>query len=215
MKRCLSREGDWTLSEVIFDLVRLQHQIAVLEQRTQEPGFWDDPTSANKDMKELSRLRDIVVPFSELRAREREIADWNELLQLEPNEELRTETDETAIQFLKDLDDYELKTLLRGEHDHRNALFEINAGAGGSEACDWAAILFRLYNRWAERKGYKIEILSETPGDVTGYRGVQMLVTGPNAYGYLKCENGVHRLVRISPFDAAARRQRHRIDRPS
>lgn len=206
MKRCLSREGDWTLSEVIFDLVRLQHQIAVLEQRTQEPGFWDDPTSANKDMKELSRLRDIVVPFSELRAREREIADWNELLQLEPNEELRTETDETAIQFLKDLDDYELKTLLRGEHDHRNALFEINAGAGGSEACDWAAILFRLYNRWAERKGYKIEILSETPGDVTGYRGVQMLVTGPNAYGYLKCENGVHRLVRISPFDAAARR---------
>ena len=111
-----------------------------------------------------------------------------------------------AVQFLKDLDAYELRTLLSAEHDSRNALVEINAGAGGSEACDWAEMLLRMYTRWAEDHGYKVEILSETPGDVTGYRSVNFQVTGDNAYGYLKSEHGVHRLVRISPFDAAARR---------
>jgi peptide chain release factor 2 len=128
------------------------------------------------------------------------------LLAIEPSDELREVTDQSAIEFLHDLDQYELRTLLNGEHDARNALLEINAGAGGSEACDWAAMLFRMYTRWAEKNGYKLELISETPGDVTGYRGVQVLVTGMNAYGFLKCENGVHRLVRISPFDAAARR---------
>jgi peptide chain release factor 2 len=111
-----------------------------------------------------------------------------------------------ALQFLAKLDAYELRTLLSGEHDGRNALLEVNAGAGGSEACDWAAMLQRMYARYAEQHGYKVEILSETPGDVTGYRSVQMLISGENAYGFLKAESGVHRLVRISPFDAAARR---------
>jgi peptide chain release factor 2 len=111
-----------------------------------------------------------------------------------------------AVAFHKDLDAYELRTLLGGEHDGRNALFEINAGAGGSEACDWAAMLFRMYSRWAQNHSYKMEVLSETPGDVTGYRSIQVLISGENAYGYLRSENGVHRLVRISPFDAAARR---------
>lgn len=129
-----------------------------------------------------------------------------ELLKLDPNEETEREADEMARQFLRDLDAFELKTLLSGEHDARNALLEVNAGAGGSEACDWASMLFRMYQRWAQEKGYKMEILSETPGDVTGYRSIQVLVKGENAYGYLKAEHGVHRLVRISPFDAAARR---------
>lgn len=111
-----------------------------------------------------------------------------------------------AIKFLKDLDEYELRTLLSGEYDSRNAIVEINAGAGGSEACDWASMLFRMYTRWAERRGYKVEILNETPGDVTGYRNVGFLISGENAYGYFKAEGGVHRLVRISPFDANARR---------
>ena len=111
-----------------------------------------------------------------------------------------------ALDFMAKLDAYELRTLLSGEHDGRNALLEVNAGAGGSEACDWAAMLHRMYLRWAERHDYKVELLSETPGDVTGYRSIQMLVSGENAYGFLKAESGVHRLVRISPFDAAARR---------
>lgn len=142
----------------------------------------------------------------ELDKAELDIAELYDLLKLDPDPETEREADSMALDFLRRLDSYELKTLLNGEHDSRNALLEINAGAGGSEACDWAAILQRMYARWAEQNGYKLEIISETPGDVTGYRTVQMLVTGENAYGYLKAEQGVHRLVRISPFDAAARR---------
>jgi peptide chain release factor 2 len=111
-----------------------------------------------------------------------------------------------ALRFSSDLDSFEQNTMMSGEYDANNALLEINAGAGGSEACDWAAILARMYTRYAERHGYKIEIVSETPGDVTGYRSVQFHITGENAYGFLKNEMGVHRLVRISPFDSAARR---------
>lgn len=151
-------------------------------------------------------MKDVVNPFLGFVRREQDIADFYELLKEEANEELEKEADATALAFLKDLDKFEIQTLLSGEHDPRNALVEINAGAGGSEACDWASILFRMYMRWAEERGYKLEILSETEGDVTGYRTVQFQVTGANAYGYLKCENGVHRLVRISPFDSAARR---------
>ncbi len=127
-------------------------------------------------------------------------------LREEPDRDMEKEADRIALKFLKDLDAYELKTLLTGEYDSRNALLEVNAGAGGSEACDWASMLARLYLRWAEVKGFKTETISETPGDVTGYRSIQFLVTGENAFGYLRAEAGVHRLVRISPFDAAARR---------
>ena len=128
------------------------------------------------------------------------------MLKQEPDSSLEKEADSMAIQLSKDLDAYELRTLLNGEYDSRNALLEVNAGAGGSEACDWASILQRMYARWAERRGFKMEIMSETPGDVVGYRSVQMLITGENAFGYLRSELGVHRLVRISPFDAASRR---------
>ena len=128
------------------------------------------------------------------------------MLRDEPDADTEKEADRMALDFLAKLEAYELKLLLSGEHDGRNALLEVNAGAGGSEACDWASILYRLYLRWAEEHHYKVELISETPGDVTGYRSVQILVTGENAFGYLKAENGVHRLVRISPFDAASRR---------
>jgi peptide chain release factor 2 len=192
--------------EVIFDQPRLQAQISELEEQSSQQDFWNDPAAANKTHQKLSRLKNILAPLRDLMKTERDIAELYEMLRDEPSEELEKEADQMAIQFLKDLDRYELKTLLSGEHDGRNALLEINAGAGGSEACDWASMLFRMYTRWAQLNGYKTEILSETPGDVTGYRSIQMMVTGDNAYGYLKSENGVHRLVRISPFDAASRR---------
>lgn len=132
--------------------------------------------------------------------------EFYELLQLEPNDDLELEADLVAQQLLADIDAYELKTLLNGEHDDKTALVEINAGAGGTEACDWAEMLYRMYLRWAQDKGYKVELINETLGDVTGYRNVGFSVSGPNAYGFLKSENGVHRLVRISPYDSAARR---------
>jgi peptide chain release factor 2 len=192
--------------EVIFDLPALRQQINELEEQSASQTFWDDPSSANKTLQRLSRLKGILTPFAALDKTERDIAELFEMLKLEPDSSLEKEADSMAIQLIKDLDAYELRTLLNGEYDSRNALLEVNAGAGGSEACDWASILQRMYARWAERRGFKMEIMSETPGDVVGYRSVQMLITGENAFGYLRSELGVHRLVRISPFDAASRR---------
>ncbi len=192
--------------EVIFDLPSLQAQITQLEAASAEPDFWNDPSAANKTLQRLSRFRGIANPFLELDKAERDIAELYDMLKIEPDPDTEKEADKMAIAFVKSLDAYELRTLLSGEHDSNNAILEVNAGAGGSEACDWASILFRLYTRWCEEHNYKLEIISETPGDVTGYRSVQCMVTGENAYGYLKAEMGVHRLVRISPFDAAARR---------
>ncbi len=192
--------------EVIFDLPALRQQINELEEQSASQTFWDDPSSANKTLQRLSRLKGILTPFAALDKTERDIAELFEMLKQEPDSSLEKEADSMAIQLIKDLDAYELRTLLNGEYDSRNALLEVNAGAGGSEACDWASILQRMYSRWAERRGFKMEIMSETPGDVVGYRSIQMLITGENAFGYLRSELGVHRLVRISPFDAASRR---------
>lgn len=204
--RCPTLGGGWTLSEVIFDLPRLRSSLKELEEETARPDLWDDPSAAQKLMQKASRLRNRIQPFDKLDARLGDIEDFYELLKDEPNEELEKEADENAIAFLEELDAYELLTLLSGEHDDRSAILEISAGAGGSEACDWAEILYRMYLRYAERNDYKVEELGSTPGDVTGYRNVQFQLTGDNGYGYLKSENGVHRLVRISPFDAASRR---------
>ncbi len=192
--------------EVIFDVPQLQRQIDELETLAAAPNFWDDPAEANRQYKRLSRLKDVFTPFDKLSKAQRDISELYEMLHDDPNPEMEKEADEMARDFLNELDRYELDTLLSGEHDGRNALMEISAGAGGSEACDWAAMLQRMYVRWAEERGFTAEILSETPGDVTGYRNVSMLISGKNAYGYVKAENGVHRLVRISPFDSNARR---------
>jgi peptide chain release factor 2 len=206
MKRCPSLDRDSTLSGGIFDGPRLLSEIQQLEEQSAEPDFWNDASTANQVHRKLSRLKGILQPLDTLAKKEREIAENYEMLKEEPIDELEQEVDAMALEFLKELDAYELRTLLNGEHDGRNAVVDINAGAGGTEACDWAAMLYRMYTRWASAHGFKVEILSETEGDVTGYRTVSMLVSGENAYGYLKAENGVHRLVRISPFDSAARR---------
>lgn len=157
-------------------------------------------------MKKLSRMKNKLEPFEQLERQLQEIEEFHEILKAEPDEELQQEADSNVVEFLKDLDKFELTILLSGDHDDRNAIVEINAGAGGSEACDWASMLLRMYLRWAEDRGFKAEIISETPGDSAGYRNVNLMVEGLNAYGYLRSEHGVHRLVRISPFDAAARR---------
>jgi peptide chain release factor 2 len=128
------------------------------------------------------------------------------MLEETPDPDTEREWQQMGVAFLHDLGDLEAKVLLSGEHDARNAIVEIGAGAGGTEACDWTAILSRMYLRWAERHGHKAEILSESPGDVTGYRSVTISIAGQFAYGFLKGEHGVHRLVRISPFDASGRR---------
>lgn len=183
--------------EAIFDLKTLESLIVQIEERQQEPEFWNDPETAQSEMKRLSRLKGRVNPYRELDRRLNDILEMREMLRTEPDAEMQELNDQEALQFMADMEAYELQTLLNGEYDDRDAIVEVNAGAGGSEACDWASILFRMYQRWCENKGYKCEVISETPGDVTGYRSVQFAVGGPNAYGYLKAENGVHRLVRI------------------
>lgn len=206
MKRCPRHGAAWTLSGGIFDLQRLEREIASLEEAAAQPDFWDDPQAAQKQLQKTSRMKGTVSVHNELDRRLANILDIYQMLKDEDIPELEKEADDSALTLLTDLGQYELTTLLSGEHDAANALVEFSAGAGGSEACDWASMLFRMYSRWAERKGMKAEIVSETPGDVTGIRNAVLEISGPNAFGYLKAENGVHRLVRISPFDANSRR---------
>ncbi|HEY0866023.1 MAG TPA: PCRF domain-containing protein, partial [Fimbriimonas sp.] len=134
-----------------------------IEEQASQPDFWSDPTAANKAQQRLSRLKNIAAPFDELDKFERDVAELYEMIHEDPSPELEAEADQMALEFLKKLDQYELRTLLSGEHDGRNAILEVNAGAGGSEACDWAQMLQRMYARWAQEKDFKMEILSETP----------------------------------------------------
>ncbi|HEX5064703.1 MAG TPA: peptide chain release factor 2 [Myxococcota bacterium] len=190
----------------VFDVEGLRARHAELESRSADPALWDDRERAETLLREKRRL-------------ERELATWSRLgTSLDDVEvlvELGSEaSDGDALVEARDqlgaaesaLEDAELRTLLGGEHDAGNAIVSINAGAGGTDACDWAEMLMRMYLRWAERKGYKVEMLDSQSGDEAGIRGVTFTVSGDYAYGYLKPEEGVHRLVRISPFDSQARR---------
>lgn len=206
MKRCPMLAAAWTLLGGVFDVQRLSQQLDKLEEQQANPEFWNDPAAAQSNLKKASRIKDVVNPFFELEKRLDDVFEYYELLELEPNDEIAAETDKAALAVMADLEKFEVQAMLSGEHDGRNALVEISAGAGGSEACDWASMLFRMYERWCQHRGFKLDIISENPGDVTGYRNVAFEVTGTNAYGLLKSEHGVHRLVRISPFDAASRR---------
>ena len=196
----------WMQSGGVFDLPRKLHEMGQLEAKTTASDFWDDPSEAQKLYKRLSFLKSTVVPYKEIESEYNDIKEFYTLLEEEHDPAAQIETDKMANAFLKKLDAFELQTMLSGEDDHRNAIVEISAGAGGSEACDWAAMLFRIIERWTERKHFKLDIISENPGDVVGYRNIQFTVTGAHAFGYLRSEHGVHRLVRISPFDANARR---------
>jgi len=170
----------------------------------QDPSLWQDPDQARRVHQELEVLREQLDTVQLLR---KGLTDVRELLQLAPTDPEELQLLEQEAQQLHDrLDRLELQTLLSGEHDARNALLSVHAGAGGTEAQDWAQMLLRMYLRWAERRGYATEVLDVSPGEEAGVKSAVVLVRGPYAYGYLKGEGGTHRLVRISPFDAAHRR---------
>jgi len=171
-----------------------------------EPGFWDDQESAREVVDEVKALRAWVEPFAELERRLGESREWEELLELEADAGVAAELDRTLVAVGEGLDRLELRSLLRSPDDVRDALVEISAGAGGTEAQDWAQMLLRMYTRWAERRGYEVEILDLSEGEEAGIKGATIEVRGEYAYGFVKAETGVHRLVRISPFDAQARR---------
>lgn len=158
-------------------------------------------------MQTLTRLKEIIEPWVKLRAELTELRELAELAAAEGEEDgLAAEIEDDLKRLRQRFEALQFRTLLSGPHDASNAFLEINAGAGGTEACDWASMLLRMYLRWAENKGYQTEITDENPGEVAGIKSVTVAITGPYAYGYLKSERGVHRLVRISPFDAGKRR---------
>lgn len=186
----------------IFDLPGKQTRLDELARQSESPDLWNDPQSAQKVMKELSVLREEVTAWQELRQR---VQDALELAQMEDDSlraELEAETNALERAFAR----RELAAMLNGPHDRSDALLAIHAGAGGTDSQDWAEMLQRMYLRWAERRGYRTEILDYSPGEEAGLKSVTIAISGPYAYGHLRPEKGVHRLVRLSPFDAAHRR---------
>lgn len=157
-------------------------------------------------MQQIARLKARIEPYEQLLAQAKECEEWLSLLQMEYDEATAREIAAQVEQLKREVEKLDLLTLLGGEYDRQNAILEIDAGAGGTEACDWVQMLLRMYLRWAQRRGFRTEIVDETPGSVVGYASVGILVEGEYAYGLLKSEHGVHRLVRISPFDASRRR---------
>ena len=190
-----------------LDLGNKVRKIEELEREMEAPGFWDNPDRANAKMKELKTLKGTVEGYQKLETRFDDILTLIEMGNEENDESLVQETREELDSFVTDFESLRIATLLNEEYDNCNAILELNAGAGGTESCDWCSMLYRMYTRWAERKGFAIEVLDMLDGDEAGIKSVTFQINGENAYGYLKSEKGVHRLVRISPFNAQAKRQ--------
>ena len=173
----------------------------------EDPGFWDNADRANKKMKELKNLKDTVGECNGLKTQYEDIETLIEMGYEADDAEMIPEIREELDSFIEKFETLRISTLLSEEYDKCNAILKLNAGAGGTESCDWAGMLYRMYTRWAERKGFTIEVLDYLDGDEAGIKSVTFQVNGENAYGYLKSEKGVHRLVRISPFNAQGKRQ--------
>ncbi|OLU39081.1 peptide chain release factor 2 [Erysipelotrichaceae bacterium NYU-BL-E8] len=189
-----------------FDLPGKREEIKKLEDQTMEDGFWTDQKKAQNVIRKTNSLKDIVSSYESLKEQFDSLEEMAEVLKTEDDEELMDMADEEAQSAVKAMDEFEIKVLLSGEYDGSNAILEIHPGAGGTESHDWANMLYRMYTRYCEKKGFKVSVLQYQPGEEAGIKSVTFLVEGDKAYGYLKGEKGVHRLVRISPFDAGARR---------
>ena len=173
----------------------------------ESPNFWDDPERSNQLMKELKSLKGVVETYHKLETQKEDILTLIEMGYEENDAELIPEIEQELQEFKEEFEKIRISTLLSEEYDKENAILKLNAGAGGTESCDWCAMLYRMYTRWAERKGFQIDVLDYLDGDEAGIKSVTFQVNGENAYGYLKSEKGVHRLVRISPFNAQGKRQ--------
>ena len=200
---------DETLKEVkdSLDLENKERRITELDKSMEEPGFWDDPERSTKTVREAKNLKDTVDGYKHLEQQYEDIQVMIEMGYEENDPAMIPEIQEMLDEFVKELEGLRTKTLLSGEYDGCNAILKLNAGAGGTEAMDWCSMLYRMYQRWADKKGFTTEVLDFLDGDEAGLKSITLQVNGENAYGYLKSEKGVHRLVRISPFNAAGKRQ--------
>ncbi len=189
-----------------MDLETAPHRLEEMDALIEAPNLWNDPAKAQKLMRERQGMLDALSTYKLISSGLKDNVELIELGEAEGDDEIVTEA-EAALKALVDLAAAkELEALLDGEADANDTFLEINAGAGGTESCDWASMLARMYVRWAEKKGYKVELLAESPGEETGIKSAGYKISGLNAYGWLKSESGVHRLVRISPYDSAAKR---------
>ncbi len=189
-----------------FDVVSKEKELLELEKQTMSNEFWSDTENSSKVLKRITDLKNKLNNFKKINSGLENLKDMNELLQQEPDEELVKELLNNTIYTEKEIDKLEITILLSGNYDMNNAIVTIHPGAGGTEAQDWAEMLYRMYSRWATDNGYEIKELDYLDGEEAGIKSVTFLVSGSYAYGYLKGEMGVHRLVRISPFDAGGRR---------
>ncbi len=182
-------------------------RIAEIEEQMNDPDFWSDGEKSGALMKEMKALKEELGSFDRLNTQYEDLQTLIEMAIEENDPDLEAEIETEFSSFTKNFSNYKISTLLSGEFDHMDAILTLHAGAGGTESCDWAGMLYRMYTRWAERHKYSIEVLDYLDGDEAGIKSVTIQVMGLNAYGYLKSEKGVHRLVRISPFNAAGKRQ--------
>ena len=184
-----------------------EKRLAELEHQMTMPGFYDDQARSQKIIGEMGEVKNKLERFGKLATQYEEAETLLEMIEEENDPALAAEGEEAVEGVEKSIDELQLMTMLNGEYDHNNAILTFHAGTGGTEAQDWAEMLYRMYTRWAEAHGYSVEVLDVLDGDEAGIKSASMMVKGANAYGMLKSEHGVHRLVRISPFDANARRQ--------
>ncbi|MBE5887948.1 MAG: peptide chain release factor 2 [Lachnospiraceae bacterium] len=190
-----------------LDLVNKSQRIQELEREMEAPEFWNDPSVSQKKMQELKSMKDDMATYKSLESGYEDIETMIEMGYEENDASLIPEIQEMLDDFVATYEAIRMKTLLSGEYDKNNAIVSLHAGAGGTESCDWASMLFRMYSRWADKKGFSLTVLDSLDGEEAGIKSITFEVNGENAYGYLKSEKGVHRLVRISPFNAAGKRQ--------
>ena len=190
----------------LFDLEALEADIAEYEDQMLDPSFWEDSHAAQEVINASNQLKSVFETFNKLKEMYEELEVMYEFVKEDPESEFEEELSGNVAEFEAALNEYELTMLLNGPHDKNNAILEIHPGAGGTESQDWGSLLHRMFTRWADKKGYTIETLDYQAGDEAGIKSVTLLIKGLNAYGNLRSERGVHRLVRISPFDSAGRR---------
>jgi peptide chain release factor 2 len=196
----------WPNSGVFFDLDARRARIADIEAQQGDPAFWSNQERAREMVQEVKQLKGWVTPFDALDGRISSVREMADLLEAEPDEGLTAELEADVQRLESSLEAFELKTMLRGPDDMRDALLTIHPGAGGTESQDWAEMLMRMYVRWAERQGFTVRVLDMVEGEEAGIKSATIEVSGEYAYGFLKAEKGVHRLVRIPPSDSQARR---------
>jgi peptide chain release factor 2 len=190
-----------------FNIEKKQERISQIEKEMEKQDFWDDVKKSQEILKEMKKLKSELEVIKNLQEKYEDLGVLIEMGDEEEDQSVVQEVAEELKDFKKEFEKVKISTLLSGEYDKYNAILKINAGAGGTESCDWASMLYRMFTRWAESKGYKTEVIDFLDGDEAGIKSITFQVAGENAYGYLKSEKGVHRLVRISPFNAAGKRQ--------